>query len=63
MEEDFETILEGFIDKIHTDFGLRSDIKNIFPELELSDLKNNGFIDLLNILNEDQIKMLRLIYF
>lgn len=42
---------------------LFSDIKNIFPELELSDLKNNGFIDLLNILNEDQIKMLRLIYF
>ena len=30
MEEDFETILEGFIDKIHTDFGLRLDIKNIF---------------------------------
>ena len=30
MEEDFETIIEGFIDKIHTDFGLRLDIKNIF---------------------------------
>ena len=30
MEEDYEMILEGFIDKIHTDFGLRLDIENIF---------------------------------
>lgn len=30
MEEDYEIILEGFIDKIHTDFGLRLDIENIF---------------------------------
>ena len=30
MEEDYGMILEGFIDKIHTDFGLKLDIKNIF---------------------------------
>ena len=30
MEEDYEMILEGFIDKIHTDFGLKLDIENIF---------------------------------
>ena len=30
MKEDFETILEGFIDKIHTDFGLKLDIENIY---------------------------------
>ena len=30
MEEDYEMLLEGFIDKIHTDFGLRLDIENIF---------------------------------
>mgnify|MGYP000284633185 CR=1 FL=1 len=30
MEEDYEIILEGFIDKIHTDFGLKLDIENIF---------------------------------
>ena len=30
MEEDYGMILEGFIDEIHTDFGLKLDIKNIF---------------------------------
>lgn len=30
MEEDYEMILEGFIDKIHTDFSLKLDIENIF---------------------------------
>ena len=30
MEEDYGMILEGFIDKIRADFGLKLDIKNIF---------------------------------
>ncbi len=30
MEEDYEMILEGFIDEIYTDFSLKLDIENIF---------------------------------